>query len=87
MALAREAGPRSTYVIHFFMEGEAVFSGSVIQHNGSKGAREREVRIGPTTARELWKYIQMYRAWLVQSERERHVFLGHGSVPQSSSTR
>jgi site-specific recombinase XerD len=46
-----------------------------------KGSKEREVGLGPTTARALWKYIHMYRPRLVHSEHERHIFVGHGGVP------
>ncbi|HEV8191910.1 MAG TPA: tyrosine-type recombinase/integrase [Ktedonobacterales bacterium] len=46
-----------------------------------KGAKEREVGIGPTTSRALWKYLHIYRPQLLNSEHERHVFVGYRGIP------
>jgi site-specific recombinase XerD len=46
-----------------------------------KGSKEREVGLGPTASRALWKYLHLYRPRMVHSEHERHVFLGHGGTP------
>ena len=46
-----------------------------------KGSKEREVGIGPTASRALWKYLHLYRLRIVHSEHERHVFIGHGGAP------
>ena len=46
-----------------------------------KGAKEREVGIGPTASRALWKYLHIHRPKLVNSEQERHVFLGYRGIP------
>jgi site-specific recombinase XerD len=46
-----------------------------------KGAKEREVGIGPTASRALWKYLHVHRPKLVNSEEERHVFLGYRGIP------
>lgn len=46
-----------------------------------KGAKEREVGLGPTAARALWKYLHVHRPRLVHSDQEKHVFVGHGGAP------
>ncbi len=46
-----------------------------------KGAKEREVGIGPTASRALWKYLHLYRPKLANCEHERHVFLGYRGIP------
>jgi site-specific recombinase XerD len=46
-----------------------------------KGAKEREVGLGPTASRALWKYIHLHRPRLANSEHERHVFLGYRGIP------
>jgi site-specific recombinase XerD len=46
-----------------------------------KGAKEREVGLGPTASRALWKYLHVHRPRPVSSEQERHVFLGYRGVP------
>jgi site-specific recombinase XerD len=45
------------------------------------GAKEREVGLGPTAARALWKYLHVHRPRLVHSDQEKHFFVGHGGVP------
>jgi len=44
-----------------------------------KGSKEREVGIGPTAARALWKYVHLYRRPATPSER--HVFLSIRGKP------
>jgi site-specific recombinase XerD len=46
-----------------------------------KGAKEREVGLGPTASRALWKYLHLHRPRLVNSEHERHVFVGYRGIP------
>jgi site-specific recombinase XerD len=46
-----------------------------------KGAKEREVGLGPTAARALWKYLHQHRPHLINSEQERHVFVGYRGIP------
>jgi site-specific recombinase XerD len=46
-----------------------------------KGAKEREVGLGPTASRALWKYLHQHRPRLINSEHERHVFLGYRGIP------
>lgn len=46
-----------------------------------KGAKEREVGLGPTAARALWKYIHLFRPRLVDREHERRVFVGYSGEP------
>jgi site-specific recombinase XerD len=41
-----------------------------------KGDKEREVGLGPTAAKAVWKYIHQYRK--PRNEHEHHVFLGRG---------
>jgi integrase/recombinase XerD len=50
-----------------------------------KGSKEREVGIGPTTSRALWKYINQYRIKFNPKDNEPHVFLGLGGVPLQRS--
>src|SRR5262249_59172915 len=37
--------------------------------------------LGPTAARALWKYLHQYRPHLINSEHERHVFVGYRGIP------
>ncbi len=46
-----------------------------------KGGKEREVGLGPTASRALWKYIHLHRPQLANSEHERHLFLGNRGIP------
>ncbi len=46
-----------------------------------KGAKEREVGLGPTAARALWKDLHQHRPHLINSEQERHVFVGYRGIP------
>jgi len=44
-----------------------------------KGEKEREVGLGPTAGRALWKYVHQHRK--AKSEHERHVFLSYRGKP------
>jgi integrase/recombinase XerD len=46
-----------------------------------KGAKEREVGLGPTASRAVWKYLHLHRPRLVNNEHERHVFVGYRGIP------
>lgn len=46
-----------------------------------KGSKEREVGIGPTASRAVWKYIHQFRGAFHPLDIEKHVFLGVGGVP------
>jgi site-specific recombinase XerD len=49
-----------------------------------KGSKEREVGLGPTAARALWKYIHQYRT--PHDVNEQRVFLGRYGLPMNPNS-